>query len=495
MLARTPRLRARSRFTAAARLGLICVLALGASCSATSSADAGHPDTEPPEVCPPWPVPGADAGLLDAGGCVPGSCGSLGVGCGTVGDGCGSVLSCGPCTPLTACTAIQTPGNYLVTQDLVSATTACLVIDDVANVSIRCLDAGIVGYPAISIQNAANVTVFGCTLGSIETPYVEGVSAIGLDGGRISRCVFPISSLLATATNGLVIDQCQFLQTADGVGLAYANQSDVRDNVFVAPQPLLPDGGALVSGSLITTSYGTGNTIEGNDIDGAWPNDAGVGPGAAGSGTLIGVDDGIILWNESSDVIRNNRIRNVFDMGIETVKTVQDTVFAGNQIDSAGNGGIGGWWWMSLAGSTLSGNVVTHSGSLFVFNRYCGLPPGQADVELLNNVFQGNVYAEPPTGAFMSAYIVATDDLGFEEWPGTAQGGMNCGTDDTPPDAGQFLIGNNHFQGNDFGHQVPLFLGPPPEDGGSTGIVDDGCNRCLPGGYLGAQSPFPLDCQ
>ena len=130
----------------------------------------------------------------------------------------------------------------------------------------------------------------------------------------------------------------------------------------------------------IVMSGGRNNTVTQNQITEGWP-----GP----CRTLC--DDGILMFDETNDVIQNNFISGMFDAGIESVYGVTNTVFANNVITNVGVTGIGSWWCTKWTGNMVAGNSVTNSPGfgLFRFDLLgdCG---GRTPV-FQNNVFEGKV--------------------------------------------------------------------------------------------------------
>ena len=122
-------------------------------------------------------------------------------------------------------------------------------------------------------------------------------------------------------------------------------------------------------GSLIYSVLGSNNTIDGNQIDGKG------GPSTRPNGA----DDGIIVSDESGDILSNNTIRNTWDMGIETLGNIANMQITSNSITSVGIGGIGGWYWNSWSNVTAANNTVSNTPKLFILFRLFGLRPQNWD--------------------------------------------------------------------------------------------------------------------
>jgi hypothetical protein len=253
------------------------------------------------------------------------------------------------------------------------------------------------------------------------------------------------------------------------VAAMYCNDCEVRNSVFALIQSVYG----------VNLSYGAHNRVVGNQIE--------------GNGTT---DDGVVIIDESNDLVEGNTTSDFFDCGIETSGVVTDTVIRGNSVHGATNCGIGAWYWSSLRRSQIIDNKVDAAPMMLWFFRMYGLRPAGFDylgrqpaddgVYFDDNVFARNVFTHP-TEKIHSVYIPLFAQLGYDP---TALG---------PPEAVQplpgeryataadFHIGKNYFTGNDFG-AIPPDFGKPVK----PGIVLDGCdNRCK----QPALSTFPLTCK
>ena len=139
-------------------------------------------------------------------------------------------------------------------------------------------------------------------------------------------------------------------------------------------------------------------------------------------------DDGILLFNETNDVIQNNTIGGVFDAGIESVYGLTNALIANNVITNVGVAGIGSYHCTNWIGNLVSGNTVTQSPSFGLFywapNDMCyGLTP-----HFQNNVIEGNVLAN----------VVASQ-----------QPVLNIDFPSTLPSP--VVVGNNLLKSNNFG--------------------------------------------
>jgi hypothetical protein len=148
----------------------------------------------------------------------------------------------------------------------------------------------------------------------------------------------------------------------------------------------------------VLSSFGTHNTISYNTIDGR-------ALATVTSSNDAGADDGILLADESWDVIASNTIRNTWDAGIEWTGHLDQVQITGNQISNTLNCAIGGWYWSALSNCVISDNVATKLPVLLEIGRNYGLRAAGYDprnpslaetkVYFTNNTFAHNVLADP----------------------------------------------------------------------------------------------------
>jgi hypothetical protein len=172
-------------------------------------------------------------------------------------------------------------------------------------------------------------------------------------------------------------------------------------------------GTGLQISAVIVAKSGGHNTIVGNTIDGLWD---GVPWDGVPSHPAVGADDGILVYDETDDVIQDNTMRNIWDAGIEGVGTVANTLIDRNAVDNAAIAGIGAYYNTVWRGNTVSSNAVSRAPVMFLFqnsarggatlfaftdnrflnNRYAGQTSVSliiaflADVAVQNNLLQGN---------------------------------------------------------------------------------------------------------
>lgn len=380
--------------------------------------------------------------------------------------------------PITACQDISGPGSFVLVRDLVEtqANMACLTIHDTHNVSLNCNShtvTGSTGYPApaINVVNVKSFAITRCTMlipGTAEGPvFLASNSSGGVltnnTFGNLAQSQFiSVDSVNSTSLIGNRI-YGSFQQY-------YSNGNVLQANTAICPKT--EDCPAL----FISVS-GSNNTFDRNLIDGQ------------GSSATIpyGADDGIVIQDETGDVLSRNTIRNTWDEGIETAGNIVNTKITSNVIDNVVDGGIGGWYWNSWKNVTVSNNTVSNTKKLFDLYRLCGLRPqnwdgrgAPADPAIY---FEGNTFSEnkfigsQPT--LYASYIPLFDYSRFVHV---------CGLPgEKAPQSSDFVLNNNVFRLNNFGHvELAPYFAAPIIPGY---VVDKGGNICSnPGGL------YPLAC-
>ena len=337
-----------------------------------------------------------------------------------------------PSSPtITSCEAILTPGAYVVASDISGVTAATCLSIQASDVQLDCRNHTV---SSLGFTTVHNVTVMNCT---------------------VTNTVFVISPLtnVTIAHNTLVggwnsITSQQLTLTANhisgqGVILVNASSSVVTNNTV--------DNATSQTFYAFDLVGGTNNQVLQNTING----------GFGGTIPNVGLDDGIILGNETSDTIQGNTISNVFDAGIEGVDIVQNTTIAQNTITNAGFAGIGSYWCTQWTGNVISGNTVSLSPTMLYVvyavdkdKGICGRPVPAGG--FTNNQVTGNRLVNPPA--------LGQDVYGIS----IALANLNVAA-----------VSNNLIQGNDLGSGFTLVLSP------ASGFINGGGNTCDP-----ASSPF-----
>lgn len=413
--------------------------------------------------------------------CVPTTCSAQKVSCGTIPDGCRGTLDCGPCSTggsicadagaphhtLTGCGEIAAPGCYTLAADMRQTGAQCLLLRDTSNVELDCAGHAVSGGRAIQITNLSAFHVHGCTLGTEFFGFnITGATDGTIDGNDLRGGLQAMNATRLTIAANTVANQI-FVQ--------YGQNVAVRDNTITL-QP-----GPDATAGMVFAQYGSGNRVLGNKMDGAWDGHH-----------QAGADDGVILWDESGDVVDGNVIASVYDCGIETLGLIANTALTNNTIRHAGICGIGAWYYNSWRRNRISGNSAASTLQLFAFNRLGGLRPAGFDpqhrlpadtaIEFHDNVFERNSCTDP-SGGLPSAKIplyasmLYSRDANVFTVPGQRD-----------PNNSEWNLVNNAFTANNFGTatQAPSFgLDKVP-----GAVVDGGGNVCGPP----PSTPYPLSC-
>ena len=381
-----------------------------------------------------------------------------------------------------ACQDITAPGTYSLASNLVEteANTACLRIHDSQDVYVDCKFNAIKGgtgnpAPAISVSNVQRFSITHCTL---QTENGPALTAINSDNGDI-----------VDNTIGNLTDQLQFLVTFEFVN----NTRLVHNTINAAFQQFYSSGNLLrlntvtcplwinnlgCSGVLVSVR-GSNNTMESNQLDGR---------GSISTGHN-GADDGIVIQDESGDILSNNTIRNTWDAGIETVGNITNMQIISNSITKAARAGIGGWYWISWSNVAVINNMVSDTGYLFYFFRAFGLRPQNWDgrgapadtaVYFQGNLFSGNHFVDGSSSAWTPAYIPIYSYLANNNDVSGIVG-------ERAAQASDFKLSSNTFTRNNFGHDAAPYFSGPFTPGV---IIDGGANICS---NPGAQ--YPLVCK
>jgi hypothetical protein len=385
-------------------------------------------------------------------------------------------------TLLTTCQDITAPGNYSLASNLVEtqAETACLRIHDTHDVRLDCKFNAIKGgtgslAPAISVTNVQGFSITHCTLQA--------------EAGRVLMATNSSDGDLVRNTIGNLTDQQHFFILFDSVHntrlvhntinaefqQVYSSGNLLRFNMATCP---IWTNNSICSGVLISIS-GTNNTIDRNELDGK---------GSASTGQN-GADDGVIIADESGDVVSNNIIRNTWDAGIETTGNITNTEISSNSITNVALAGIGGWYWNSWNNVTVTDNTVSDARYLFYFFRAYGLRPANWDghgvpadtaVFFQGNLFSRNQFTDGTDPASFSSFIPIYNYLNYN-------GGVSGIVGERVAQPSDFQLNYNTFTKNDFGHiqGAPYFAQPftPGE------IIDGGRNICSNPG-----ANYPLVC-
>lgn len=382
---------------------------------------------------------------------------------------------------ITSCQEITQPGSYTLDRDIAAMRDdgkPCIDIHDTSDVLLDCADHEIantihaLGVHALHITNADRVALRHCRIragwNDIRKSRDLSITDNAISPGDLAQpSIFNVQNVERLRFDGN--------QLTGSYQHYYASNSTISNNkVKTVPNEVVA--------ALLVLNMGSNNRVIGNQLDGSWDSKV---------ASWNGADDGIVLGDEASAVVRNNQITDVWDCGIEWVGDMNNAVIQGNRITHAAYCGIGGWYFSSLHDTQFLDNVVERSGQLFAFFRaYCLRPagwdqdkifPADTAVRLENNRFENNSMRDAISGPqAWAAYFNLSFAFGVKE-------ACSQGMHDQLPQPADFHLTNNIFKNNDFGTaQKPPYFDPSLRNA----IVDGGGNICSPSSEAG----FPLKC-
>jgi Right handed beta helix region len=379
---------------------------------------------------------------------------------------------------LTGCQDITAPGLYVVGGNLLQtqAYASCLNIHDTQNVRLDCGQHTVTGGyygPAISVTNVQGFAISNCTLVAPVGVYILTASSSSngaFSGNTVGNLDSPSQYISFTSVNNT-----KLVGNTINAGFQqyYSSGNVFRSNMATCPKN-------QTCAAVFVSALGSNNTMVQNQIDGQ----------GSASSDPYGADDGIVIEDESGDVLAGNTIRNTWDTGIETLGNIVDLHIKSNTIANVAYAGIGGWYWNSWKDVRVIDNTVSNTPQLFALLRICGLRPQNWDghgapadtaVYFQGNLFSGNQFDGSEPGSY-SAEIPIYDELNY---PHETQ---VCGIPgEQPVQSSDFKLHNNVFTQNNFGHvQLAPYFSSPIRIGD---IEDGGGNVCLNPG-----SVYPLAC-
>ncbi|MEK6984483.1 MAG: right-handed parallel beta-helix repeat-containing protein [Nanoarchaeota archaeon] len=378
-----------------------------------------------------------------------------------------------PTITLTSCQEITQSGNYVLDRDLSSTTGTCLNVHDTNDVYINCnghsITSGISDVAIntdVTINNIRNFKLNECTLKTT--------------GGRVTALLVSYSDKGVISRNRLhatKVFKSSNIQIKDNYIETYYQQEYSSGNIIENNDVSYAQ--SFDPGGLIISIFGSNNKIINNRIDGRSDGDL---------LKQIGADDGIVLGDETEDIIQNNLIKNHYDCGIETLGFISKTQISNNNIKNNGLCGIGGWYWNSWKDNLVSQNIIEDSPHLFNFALTYGLRPRGWDTERVmpqdeyrffkDNIFSNNKFINPkrvsntdPTSSFFNLQYF---------------GGLSQLSGERVLTQNELILGNNIFTNNDFGITLPApYLKP------ESMIVDGGGNICS----QPTEANYPLRCR
>lgn len=335
-------------------------------------------------------------------------------------------------TTVTACGVLSAPGTYLVTANLTTppGSLSCLNVT-ISNIQLNCQ-----GHAVSNITIASGLSGLSITNCITSILAATQVTNLSVSGSTLAQVVL-------TAASGAAIQNNTFGNTSGfaGVTLAESSGAVVRNNTFNGPSGVAGRNAAMV------LHDGMNNQVIGNTIDGFYD----------GGPTANGVDDGVLLSNESGDLVQGNIISNCFDTGVEGVDSLTNTTIADNTMTNIGAAGVATYWCTHWLNNVIRDNAVSETPGLFEalysLGATCGSKP--SPVAFSNNQIVGNRFRDPAAGYGSSVVIVAPRLI------------VSLGTSSS-------AITANLLQDNDFGSEEGPELMP------LNGFIDGGGNTCAP---------------
>ena len=341
-----------------------------------------------------------------------------------------------------SCRTISTAGEYSLSGDLTNTKSEpCIKIQNVSNVSLDCQNHTITSKNenyGIYIKGDSDFKLNNCKLASSVNIPVETSAQHMLRIENSKRGELQNSTI---GGNFATISGSSFVTIRNST---FNNQL----NVYKSNNVTIRDSNFSNGSDNITLQEGSNNSVISNFIDG---KSDGVFRGFEGS---IGADDGIVIKDESGDLIQGNTLKNFFDCAIENVGYMFDAKIIGNTASNTGVCFLGGWYWSSVKGIIVKDNVVSNMPNLFYFFRQYSLKPTEQYVYFQNNTFENNKLSSPKLD---TSFLMASRFV----FDGSAVPLQN------------HILGNNVLRNNDFTKLVgPLRLAP------ANIVIDGGGNIC-----------------
>lgn len=359
-----------------------------------------------------------------------------------------------------SCRTISTAGEYSLSGDLTNTKSEpCIKVQNAKNVSLDCRSHTITSKNEninIHVKGSSDFKISNCKLASsinvpVETSTQHVLRIEDSKQGEIHNNTVGGNFATISGSSFITIRNSTF---TNQLNVYKSNNVTIKDNSF-------PNGGGAV---LITLQEGSNNSVISNFIDG---KSDGVFRGLEDS---IGSDDGIVINNESGDLIQGNTLQNFFDCAIENEGKMFDAKIIGNKANNAGVCFLGGWYRSSVKGIVVKDNVVSNMPSLFAFFRTYGLEPSEQYVYFQNNTFENNKLSNPKLGTQFSL-------ASWMIFDGSAVPLQN------------HILGNNILRNNDFTKLVgPLRVTP------ANVVVDGGGNTCSGAEEERSRNSIPFNC-
>lgn len=361
-----------------------------------------------------------------------------------------------------SCATISKPGDYLISKDLINTKSEpCINIVDTSNVNLDCQNHTISSKNEnynIYVNRSSNFKISNCKL----------ISTLNVPVGVSTQNVLSVESsnhgeISDSVINGnfTTVNRSSFITMRNNT---YTNQLLVyrSNNVMIRDSNF-----SSLSTESVKLQEGNNNSVVSNFMDG---QSDGIYRGMDGN---IGGDDGVLLQDETGDLIQGNTIKNFYDCSIENTGYMYDTKILENTADNAGVCFLGGWYHSSVKNLIAKDNVASNMPSLFNFHRKYKLRPGEQIVYFLNNTFENNKLSNPRLNTvfpFSSFFFFDGSEVPLSK----------------------HVVGNIVLKNNDFTKLLPPISIAP------TGmIVDGGGNICSGSSEneKGGSDNIPVNCK
>ena len=284
-----------------------------------------------------------------------------------------------------SCRIISTAGEYALSTDLTNTKSEpCIKIQNVSNVTFDCQSHTITSKNedyGIYVKGGSNFKINNCKLASsMNVP-------VGTSAQHMLRVEDSKQGEIKNSTIG------GNFATISGSSFVTLRDSTVNNqfNVYKSNNIIIKDNNFSNGADNITLQEGNSNSVISNNIDG---KSDGV---FRAMDSNIGADDGIVIKDESGDLIQGNTMQNFFDCAIENVGKMFDTKIIGNKASNAGVCFLGGWYYSSVKGIVVKDNVVSNMPNLFYFFRRYPLKSSEKYIYFQNNLFENNKLFSPKT--------------------------------------------------------------------------------------------------
>lgn len=314
-------------------------------------------------------------------------------------------------------------GPFAVTSDIRSALPGCLKFEDNNSATLDCQGHDVT---SISLSKVQTFTIRDCSM---------RLAAV--------RTLEVVDSLNVTVDNVTVLGQVLITRTS---------QTVLTRSAFVWPRTT-PSAGLKISCELCFYD-GQNNLLSHSTVDGGWDGNT------TTTYATQGVDSTVLINNQSGPSLIDNTLTNAFNAGIESVVNGEpvNAVISNNRISHTGITGILGGYNPGWQNSVFSGNNISESPSVLVFDSQDAKRAGVPGIVFVGNVIEGNTFSNA-----VRLPIARGGGTPPALWIDYKTSGL------------PLTIANNVIRNNDFGFERRgPFLAP------IEGFTDGGGNICLP---------------